>query len=106
MIVLDEGIGNSEISKRTLIVTFQEESAIVAEDARFEQKNSGQRCSKLFHEIRGRLINALAQQLQQISSIAVVSHGLRQCVQLRGGNVSGSIRDLFGASDHQALPLL
>jgi len=100
MIVLDEGIGNSEICKRALVVTFQKESAIVAEDAGFEQENSGQRCGKLFHEIRGRLINALAQQLQQISSIAIVSHGLRQSVQLRGGDVSGSIRDLLGAGDH------
>ena len=106
MIVLDEGIGDSKISKCAPVVTFQKESAIVAEDTGFEQDNSGQRRGKLLHEICDRLKYRLAQQLQQISSVAVVLHGLRQGVQLRSRDVSGPICDLFGTSDHQALPLL
>jgi hypothetical protein len=61
MIVLNKGIGNSEVRKSSLVVAFQEKSAIVAEYAGLEQQKSRKSRGKFFHEVLDCLENGLAQ---------------------------------------------
>ncbi len=51
MIVLNKGIGNSEVRKSSLVVAFQEKSAIVAEYAGLEQQKSRKSRGKFFNEV-------------------------------------------------------
>jgi hypothetical protein len=107
MIVLHERFSYATIGERALVVALKKKTTVVAKDARLKQKNSGEAGNNCFHRgIISKLENTLTQHLQKVRAVSTVAHRLGHRFNLSGRDITGSIRDLLGTGDHQALPLL
>ena len=111
MIVLHKLLGNPETGKYSLVVTFQKKAALVLKDARLQHEHVRNCGWDLFHCIHGLVGHghskyALAQQLQQVVSVAAILHHPRNLLNFVRADVSGTKGDFFGTSHHESLPLL